>query len=567
MNTVLDDLQLPDALRCRIRPPPPTVPQQETQRQAFVLYLPTINLRVQHNPALALACRLANHWRLPLLILGVVLDDSHLPFDDKQPPEAIVATARRTAFVLQAYQAVLPQWSELGAGVCVRVHHNQGGRTPHHLSLARQATAVIVDEPFVHPSLCFVQRIEQVTKACFRVDGSTTVPPILLLKKESGTSHSGLPQKAWQWEQRTRPYRKKHVHGAVRHGDLDAPKLLVPCPANVLEANDSNPLQAYLPKDWLGSSVPAPGKRAWTLSEVQALDVVYWVQNTALGLDQSVPICEQTHGGEGSSRWRRFYRNSLKQYARKRNNIREPHSVSRMSCFLNFGTVSIFQIVHDIWEAPFDTSKFEEEVIKWREIGYAHALARPLVYFDEAAVPLWARRYMTQCQELSSTSTKQGRYSLEELASSCTGDATWDAMQSYLVETGELHNNARMSWGKTVVHWNKTAGTQRLLEQLGYLNDRYALDGLSPPSYAGLLWCLGWGDKQGSNGSITTKPASRYRVSPDGFDLAQTLLKGEPAVTPGGSSGVPLPLKKAKTEQGNKITAYFQSGERTTTIG
>jgi hypothetical protein len=99
-----------------------------------------------------------------------------------------------------------------------------------------------------------------------------------------------------------------------------------------------------------------------------------------------------------------------------------------------------------------------------------------------------------------------------------------------------LHNNARMTWGKTLTHWlassvgtvtaNATADMElrEMLHHLAYCNDRYALDGLSPPSYAGLLWCLGWGDKPAAGGGISTKPASRYRCGPEGFSVGQRLL-------------------------------------------
>jgi hypothetical protein len=113
-----------------------------------------------------------------------------------------------------------------------------------------------------------------------------------------------------------------------------------------------------------------------------------------------------------------------------------------------------------------------------------------------------------------------------------------------------------MTWGKELVHWgvarstnltttlnrngnasgnasgNTTSDlldpTTEILQMLVYLNDRYALDGLSPPSYAGLLWCMGWCDKPGSKGTgggISTKPASRYRrASPADFLQAQQTL-------------------------------------------
>ena len=38
------------------------------------------------------------------------------------------------------------------------------------------------------------------------------------------------------------------------------------------------------------------------------------------------------------------------------------------------------------------------------------------------------------------------------------------------------------------------------LDLLVRLNDTFALDGGAPPSYGGLLWCLGWRDKPGPGG-------------------------------------------------------------------
>lgn len=77
---------------------------------------------------------------------------------------------------------------------------------------------------------------------------------------------------------------------------------------------------------------------------------------------------------------------------------------------------------------------------------------------------------------------------------------------------------------KTVVHWQKSVPVSELLQHMSCLNDRYALDGLSPPSYAGLLWCLGWCDKPGSGGSISAKPAWKYRVGAEGFVQAKKAL-------------------------------------------
>jgi hypothetical protein len=57
---------------------------------------------------------------------------------------------------------------------------------------------------------------------------------------------------------------------------------------------------------------------------------------------------------------------------------------------------------------------------------------------------------------------------------------------------------------------------QAALDLLIRLNDRFALDGGAPPSYGGLLWCLGWRDRPGTNGRPTARPTSvmARRVSP-----------------------------------------------------
>ena len=84
-------------------------------------------------------------------------------------------------------------------------------------------------------------------------------------------------------------------------------------------------------------------------------------------------------------------------------------------------------------------------------------------------------------------------------------------MQYSLVRNGELHNNLRMGWGKALLEWSESP--QEALERLVYLNDKYALDGQAPPSYGGLMWCLGLFDspKGGDRpitGSLRTRPLS-----------------------------------------------------------
>jgi hypothetical protein len=82
------------------------------------------------------------------------------------------------------------------------------------------------------------------------------------------------------------------------------------------------------------------------------------------------------------------------------------------------------------------------------------------------------------------------------------------------------------SRGKTVVHWQASrVSPEESLWQLCCLNDRFALDGLSPPSYGGVLWCYGWQDKpSGGSNRVSEKWAHRYRTGPSGFLQAKEQL-------------------------------------------
>jgi len=281
----------------------------------------------------------------------------------------------------------------------------------------------------------------------------------------------------------------------------------------------------------------APGRRPWTVDELVAInDCKEWAMTNWDGADVTVPPCQQTHGSQTAAlqRWKSFVQSDkIKTYAKLRNKISEPHAVSRISCYLNLGILSIFDVVQDVWNVRSSqkgyvagTDKFLDEIIKFREGSYVHCFSTPF-YHSESVLPVWSCRHLD-------TMYRQGRQNdavtFEQLLSASTGDEVWDAMQRYLIETGELHNNARMTWGKTVVHWQaKRFSAGEVLRQLVCLNDRYALDGLSPPSYFGILWCFGFQDKPSKSSSagqaqISTKWASQYRQGSVGFEEAMTKL-------------------------------------------
>lgn len=113
--------------------------------------------------------------------------------------------------------------------------------------------------------------------------------------------------------------------------------------------------------------------------------------------------CPQTTGTTraGMARWNAWVRNrsGLKEYGRRRNDMRQPHAPSRMSCYLNLGIVSIFRLVQEVKAAQAQkiggADKYEEEIFKWREMAYAFCFSRT-DYCGAGAVPNWAQRSLDQ---------------------------------------------------------------------------------------------------------------------------------------------------------------------------
>ena len=77
------------------------------------------------------------------------------------------------------------------------------------------------------------------------------------------------------------------------------------------------------------------------------------------------------------------------------------------------------------------------------------------------------------------------------------------------------------------------AGAEEAYERLLHLNDRFALDGQAPPSYSGLLWCLGCFDGPKSEGAVLgtvrSRPLSRCRYDPGALLAAARRRAGERA--------------------------------------
>jgi hypothetical protein len=216
-----------------------------------------------------------------------------------------------------------------------------------------------------------------------------------------------------------------------------------------------------------------------------------------------------------------------------------------MSAYLNLGMIDPRTVAMD----AAGSQKFLDEFLGFRESSYVWCALHPGDYALAArAVPEWARAQLAGAAVARSVA-------LAEVEAGRTGDLLWDECQRALRNGGELHNNLRMAWGKAVPAWWAAAlpatesrhpsgippaeRLQLALDLLLRLNDDFALDGGAPPSYGGLLWCLGWRDRPGTAGRPTPRPTSVMASKIRPGDLATQLARRE-AAAPGVASAAGL---------------------------
>lgn len=443
--------------RCTVRREGPIA-----ERGTFVLYIPRNALRADENPALDAARAAASGLKLPLVI--------HALFDSK----SLHATARRATFVLQGLRELALRFDSTEELFTFQLLGQRGAsRQPAHLVLAARAAVIFIDEPFVEPHLSVVNRISRKTK--------TRSPPVVTVDASCIVPARLVPR-----EQCNRAYAYRSATASQRRE-----RALAPWPVPVVASTTTSPDCLNLPMS-LFTDLTAEGLSIAAL--VESLE----------GLDHAVPACSHTRGGASHAlgRWKQYLAR-LSTYDKTRNDPLKHYSggVSRMSAYLNLGMASPFTVMRDAVKR--NQAKFLDELGVWRGISYTWCFHNPRHRVSARdALPAWAFR------TLSEHANDHGEpLALGQLEHAQSGTELWDICQRSLVLHGELHNNLRMTWGKEVLRW--TSGPEMAYAYLLHLNDRYALDGLSPCSVTGLLWCLGWGDSP--KGSDSTRIFGRVR--------------------------------------------------------
>lgn len=140
------------------------------------------------------------------------------------------------------------------------------------------------------------------------------------------------------------------------------------------------------------------------------------------------------------------------------------------------------------WGVSPPAEAFLDELITWRELAHGFAFHRADVA-TYAALPGWARATLAA----HARDPRPHRYTRDELAAAATADPIWNAAQRELLRDGTIDPYLRMLWGKKVLEWSRSP--EEAFATLVALNDRYAVDGRDPSSYAGILWCLGAFDR------------------------------------------------------------------------
>jgi deoxyribodipyrimidine photo-lyase len=269
------------------------------------------------------------------------------------------------------------------------------------------------------------------------------------------------------------------------------------------------PMAEPLRQDGLaGAVLPRAVSSGWPAASADLLDADPSAL-AALPIDHEVGVVDLRGGAAaGQRRLEQFVATRLADYGEKRSHP-DDDAASGLSPYLHFGHVGAHEAFAAVaahegwtpsklraiksgqrgWFGMGDSAEaFLDELITWRELAFNTALHRER-HDDYDALPDWARATLAE----HAGDVREHLYSIDQFAASRTHDEVWNAAQSQLRETGVLQNYLRMLWGKKVLEW--TPLPQHAMQVLIELNNRYALDGRDPNSYAGIFWIFGQYDR------------------------------------------------------------------------
>ncbi|WP_028574519.1 deoxyribodipyrimidine photo-lyase [Desulfonatronovibrio hydrogenovorans] len=162
--------------------------------------------------------------------------------------------------------------------------------------------------------------------------------------------------------------------------------------------------------------------------------------------------------------------------------------LSDLSPYLHFGQICsqtvALEVQKNIDIHPEDKDAFLEEIIIRKELADNFCHFNP-DYDNFHGLPQWGQKTLNKHR----IDPRPYLYSLEDLESSSTHDALWNAAQQEMIVRGKMHGYMRMYWAKKILEWTRTP--EEAISWAVYLNDKYELDGRDPNGYTGILWSMG----------------------------------------------------------------------------
>jgi deoxyribodipyrimidine photo-lyase len=423
----------------------------------YVLYWMTSSRRLRWSFALQHAARWAQQLARPLLVFEALRVDYRY------------ASARLHRFVLDGMEDNAAEADGAGVTYLPYVEPEKGHGRGLLRALSARACVVVTDEPrgFFLPRM-LAAATEQLGSRVEVVDDAGVLPLSRSLR-------------AWPT-----------AHGFRRHLQRTLPAHL-----------GARPVATPLSRLGLSpAEVPAEVAQRWLSTKPRSV--------TELPIDQEVgPVAYRGGARTGAEVLSRFVDARLSRYVDRSHPDAE--AASGLSPWLHFGHVSPHEVVHTVldredwtparasgsttgaragwWGLSPSAESFLDEMITWRELALAWATHRPRDYDDYASVPAWAQATLAEHR----ADARSHEYSYDQLENAETHDEVWNAAQRQLRVDGRIDNYPRMLWGKNVLAWSRTP--QEAAERLKRLNDRWAVDGRDPNSYAGIFWVFGRHDR------------------------------------------------------------------------
>ncbi len=401
----------------------------------YVLYWMQMFKRTSQNHALEVAIRKANKYKVPLVVYEGL--KYYYPW----------ANDRIHTFILEGVEEKRRELAKRGIKYVFYLQKDENSPKHTVAALARDACLIVTDD---YP--CFIIPrhnaviAERAEIPVYAVD-SCGVIPMSRFEKEEYAAYTIRPK----IKRMLGDYLKRFEESEV---EFRADDLVADCPDTIVD------------------------------------DIPRLVSECAI--DHSVPRSDVYRGGSeaGNERLTKFMSEILPNYNEARNKPDRDGS-SRLSSYLHFGFLSPVEVALAAKnsDAPEESKEaFLEELIVRRELSFNMTRFNP-DHESLKCLPDWVHQTMRK----HSDDPREKIYSLEELENAETDDALWNAAQTELVKTGEIHNYVRMLWGKNVIGWSRSY--EEAFETLLHLNNKYALDGRDPNSYAGILWCFGKHDR------------------------------------------------------------------------